>query len=96
MEGGVLSYMGYIDMFRCEGHGFQISLHSVNQTLYQSNLRSFECRTDCFAALLILKVQLNLCTTPPLGTERNQPLWRGSNKSECMDCPPKKWPLVEV
>ena len=32
----------------------------------------------------------------PLGTERNQPLWRGSNKSECMDCPPKKWPLVEV
>ena len=48
MGGGVLSYMGYIDMFRCEGHGFQISLHSVNQTLYQSNLRSFECRTDCF------------------------------------------------
>ena len=69
---GVLSYMGYIDMFRCEGHGFQISLHSVNQTLYQSNLRSFECRTDCFVALLILKVQLNLCTTAPLGTERKQ------------------------
>ena len=67
MGGGVLSYMGYIDMFRCEGHGFQISLHSVNQTLYQSNLRSFECRTDCFVALLILKVQLNLCTTPPWG-----------------------------
>ena len=75
---------------------FQISLHSVNQTLYQSNLRSFECRTDCFVALLILKVQLNLCTTAPLGTERNQPLWRGWNKSECMDCPPKKWLLVEV
>ena len=21
------------------------------------------------------------------------PLWRGGNKSECMDCPSKKWPL---
>ena len=52
---GVLSYIGYVGMFRYEGHGFQISLHSVNQTLYQSNLRSFECRTDCFVALLIFQ-----------------------------------------
>ena len=42
MGGGVLSYMGYVDMFGGEGYGFQIALHSVNQTLYQSNLRSFE------------------------------------------------------
>ena len=42
-----------------------------------------------------------------LGDRRKWPLWRGWNKSECMDCPPKngrckevaillRWPLVEV
>ena len=52
----------------------KISLHSVNQTLYKSNLGSFECRTDYFVALLILKVQVNLSTTATLGTERKWPL----------------------
>ena len=41
----------------------KISLHSVNQTIYKENLRSFECRTDCFVALLILKVQVNSFTS---------------------------------
>ena len=85
MGGGVLSYMGYVDMFGGEGYGFQIALHSVNQTLYQSNLRSFECRTECFVVLLILKVQLNLSTTATLGTERKWPLSRGGRCREVAD-----------
>ena len=28
-----------------------------------------------------------------LGDRRKRPLWRGLNKSQCMDFLPKKWPL---
>ena len=38
------------------------------------------------------QLQLNLFTTATLGTEKSGRC-RGSNKSQCVDCPPKKWPL---
>ena len=38
------------------------------------------------------QLQLNLFTTATLGTEKSG-RFRGLNKSQCMDCPPKKWPL---
>ena len=46
-------------------------------------------------------MHLKLSTTATLGTEESDRLLRGLNKSQCMDCPPKKltvvrWSLVEV
>ena len=38
------------------------------------------------------QLQLNLFTTATLGTEKSGRC-RGLNKSQCVDCPPKKWPL---
>ena len=44
--------------------------------------------------------QLNLSTTATLETEKSghcrEMVVVEAETSECMDCPPKKWPLVEV
>ena len=45
--------------------------------------------------LAFTTVQLNLSITVTLGTDKKSKLYRGLNKSRCMDCPPKKVAFVE-